>query len=152
MADDSTDERDWAVRAAVFGHIVAHGRPPDVAETAAAMGLPDAEVAAAYDRLHGRHALFLEPGTHTVRIANPFSGVPTPYRVQVGARAYWANCAWDALGIPAALGADAAIVAALPNGDGTAALAVVGEAVRGDGEVVHLPLPFRRWYDNLVET
>ena len=31
-------------------------------------------------------------------MAHPFSGVPTDYRVESSGVAYWANCAWDALG------------------------------------------------------
>ena len=33
------------------------------------------------------------------RMANPFSAVPTAYRVQAGGRWWYANCAWDAFGI-----------------------------------------------------
>ena len=42
-------------------------------------------------------------------MANPFSGVPTPYRVVAGGRTWFANCAWDAFGICAALHADGRI-------------------------------------------
>jgi hypothetical protein len=31
---------------------------------------------------------------------NPFSAVETPHRVEAGGRSWFANCAWDALGIP----------------------------------------------------
>ena len=85
-------------------------------------------------------------------MAHPFSGVPTPFRVEIGERSYWANCAWDALGIPAALAADARIAAVHAEDGAAAALAVEGGRVRGHGEVVHVLQPFRRWYDDLVFT
>ena len=36
-------------------------------------------------------------------MAMPFSALPTAFRVVVGERSVWANCAWDAFGIAAAL-------------------------------------------------
>ena len=115
---DDITEQAWAVRR----HIFASGRPPTVETTAADLGLPVEDVRAAYDWLNAKHALYLSPGTHDVRIANPFSGVPTDYLVRANGRDYTANCAWDALGVPAALGADAEITATLPDGAGEATL------------------------------
>lgn len=63
----------------------------------------------------------------------------------------WANCAWDALGIPAALHCDAAIIIEDPLGGAPLELSVVDGQVVGEG-LVHFLLPFRRWYDDLVET
>ena len=45
-------------------------------------------------------------------MANPFSGVETPFKVHANGKSYFANCAWDTLGIPAALHVDAEIEAA----------------------------------------
>lgn len=44
----------------------------------------------------------------------PFSAVPTEFRVLVGDRAMWANCAWDAFGVAAALDADVSFVTRCP--------------------------------------
>src|SRR6476469_5660576 len=95
--------RDWQVRHAVYANIVENGRPPEFAEIAYELDIRPEIAQAAYERLNERHALFLTPGTHEIRMAHPFSGVPTTFRVAIGERTYWANCAWDALGIPAAL-------------------------------------------------
>jgi hypothetical protein len=84
-------------------------------------------------------------------MAHPFSGVPTAFRVEAGDRIYWANCSWDALGIPAALHADARIEA--PIGDSESMrFAIEAGQVKGWHGVVHFPLPFRHWYDDLIET
>jgi hypothetical protein len=93
----------WAVRAFVYQHFAATARPPDTAATASKFGLDEAQAAAIYAELHQRHALFLEPGSSAIRMAFPFSGVPTSSRVHARGRTYFANCAWDALGIPAVL-------------------------------------------------
>ncbi|HEX6122908.1 MAG TPA: organomercurial lyase, partial [Ktedonobacterales bacterium] len=144
------DELDWVVRTGVYRFISKHERPPTSDEAAGALGLPRERAELAFRRLDRHHALFLEPGTLTIRMAHPFSGVPTPFRVQAQGHAYWANCAWDMLGIPAALHADAELAARCgdpvdPAGT-RVTLAVAGGRVAGHGEVVHFPLPFRRWY------
>ena len=142
---------DPQIRVFVYRYIVEHGRPPTVAETATGMDLPPADVQAAYGRLHDRHALLLEPGANTVRMAWPFSGVPTPFRVQANYRRYWANCAWDALGIPALLQTDALIESVFADTDEPAILTVAGARVHGQG-LAHFAVPFRRWYADVIFT
>jgi DNA-binding transcriptional MocR family regulator len=142
---------DWTVRNAVYAAILERSVPPSVDETAAALSVSSNDVRSAYERLNDRHALFLTPGSHDVRMAHPFSGVPTAFRVEAGDHTYWANCAWDTLGIPAALHADVHIQA--PIGDGESIrFAIEAGRVQGWQGVVHFPLPFRRWYDDLIET
>src|SRR5687768_17853503 len=48
-------------------------------------------------------------------MANPFSAVPTAYRVRARERWWYANCAWDAFGICAALGVDGRVESACPD-------------------------------------
>ena len=149
--DNDSELFDWTVRNAVYAAILERSVPPSVDETAATLRVSPDDVRLAYERLNSRHALFLTPGSHDVRMAHPFSGVPTAFRVEVGDRTYWANCAWDALGIPAALHADARIEA--PIGDGESIrFAIDAGRVKGWDGGVHFPLPFRRWYDDLIET
>ena len=149
--DNDSDLFIWTVRNAVYAAILERTVPPTADETAAVLGVSSDDVRSAYERLNDRHALFLTPGTHDVRMAHPFSGVPTEFRVEINGRAYWANCAWDVLGIPAALHADARIEAQIGDGE-SIRFAVEAGRVQGWDGVVHFPLPFRRWYDNLIET
>lgn len=152
MFDESVDEFDWSVRAFVYRHIVDHERPQLAAEAAAAFGIGAPEAQAAYERLHERHALFLDPENRSIRMANPFSGISTPFRVHANGHAYWANCGWDALGIPAAVHTDARISARCGESGEPIELAVDGGRVRGAGEVVHFLVPFCQWYDDLIHT
>jgi hypothetical protein len=147
--------RDWQLRLHIYRFFVAQARPPAVSETAGAFGMAEGDVRDAYRRLHDAHALFLEPGTSRIRMANPLSAVETPFRVTVNDRTLFANCAWDSLGIPAMLGTDATIAAVYTGPDGSetpAHYAVVAGALRGDDGIVHFPLPFRRWDDDLLHT
>ncbi|HVB65760.1 MAG TPA: organomercurial lyase [Nitrolancea sp.] len=86
-------------------------------------------------------------------MANPLSAVPTPYMVRVNGRTLYANCAWDALGIPAMLAADALVEAQTdPRGEPVSYSIEGGELRADDRLIVHFPLPFRVWYDDLVHT
>jgi hypothetical protein len=152
MTASSLSALDWQVRLTVYRHFVAHGRPPTSAASARALGISREEARQAYRRLHQQHALFLERGTDTIRMANPLSAVPTQYRVYSNGRRLWANCAWDSLGIPAMLHADAHIQAVYAYSGERTTYAVVAGQLKADGGIVHFPLPFRRWYDDLAHT
>lgn len=150
---DHVDDLDWKARAAIYRFIVEHERPPTTDEVAAILRMTSARAALAFQRLNRHHAIFLEPGTLTIRMAHPFSAIPTLFRVQSNGRSYWANCAWDMLGIPAALHADAEIAAHYADAAHTpVTLKVANDTVHSQGEVIHFPLPFQRWYDDLVHT
>jgi len=146
-----TDDAVWAVRAFVYRFVAEHGVPPTAAE-AAGLATGGEAARAAYRRLEARHGVLLAPGGEAIRMAKPFSGVPTPFRVRANGRAYWANCALDAFGIPAALRAEAEIEAGFAEDGAPARLAVAGGRVRGDGGVVHVLTPFRAWDEDPVET
>lgn len=144
------DEVDPRIRNHMYSSFVRDGAAPTVSATAAALGLTGADVEAALRRLHDAHALVLHPGTTEVRMLNPFSAVETPHRVEAGGRRWFANCAWDALGIPAALHADARIETRCPDCSEPLELEVRGgELVRGAGVLVHFVVPARRWWDDI---
>jgi len=141
------------MRSFVYEHIVEHGLPPSAERAADELSIEPAEARAAFEWLHDRHALFLDPESREVRMAFPFSGIPTPFRVRANGRSYRANCAWDMLGIPAALHSDAEIEAEYAEDGSPARLSVEGGQLRGDVDgFVHFPLPFGRWYENLIYT
>lgn len=150
----------WQVRHFVYNHFADTTHPPSVDETARHFNISIAEATELYKELHNRHAVFLEPETFAIRIAAPFSGIPTDFKVHANGKTYFANCAWDMLGIPAALHTDAVIEAVCTEGNETVQLEIrngniAQAAVPGGGEsnlIVHFPLPFARWYDDLVFT
>lgn len=92
-------------------------------------------------------------------MANRFSGIPSGFKVHANGKTYHANCAWDMLGIPIALGSDALIEAVCTESNDTVSLEVKNgqitnnrEASPRDQLLVHFPIPFARWYDDLVFT
>lgn len=146
------DSFDLRVRYEVYRFFVEYCRPPDHADIAGALSAPAEDVRLAFHRLHARHMLFLEPGRDVIRMANPFSAIPTPFQVRAGEKAWWANCAWDTLGIAAATGLDVEIFAHYPDSEEVVRLAVLNGQVDGRGHQVYFPLPFQRWYEDLVYT
>ena len=142
----------WDIRAFVYQHFAETTRPPLVAETAPHFGLTHAEADSAYQELHHRHTLFLKPGTHEILMANPFSGIETPFKVHANGKTYFANCAWDTLGIPAALQVDAEIEAACAQSGESIQINVTDQQTRDSDALVHFLIPFREWYQDLVST
>jgi len=107
----------------------------------------------AYASLHRKRLLVPEPGDPSrIRMAPPFSGVPTSFRVRIGAREYYANCAWDALGIPAALHRDAVVDA--EDGSSTEPMRLVVHAAGPAPEpcVIHFAVPAAQWWEDIVHT
>ena len=99
--------------------------------------------------------------TLTVRMANPFSGIPTDFKVHANGKTYYANCAWDMLGIPAALHTDAVIEAVCTESNEPVQFEIRdGQIMKSRSEakwtnydlLIHFSLPFARWYDDLVFT
>lgn len=154
----------WQIRHFVYTHFTDTTLPPSVDVTAAHFDISTEEAREHYKELHNRHAFFLEPETLTIRMANPFSGIPTDFTVHANGKTYYANCAWDMLGIPAALHADVVIEAKFTESNESVRLeirngniyALGGVPATDDGDgsslLVHFPLPFAHWYDDLVFT
>jgi len=144
------DEVDLRIRTHLYTSFVRDGTTLSPAAAAAELSLAEPEVADAFRRLHDAHALVLEPNSMLVRMLNPFSAVETPHRVESAGRAWYANCAWDALGIPSALHTDGRVESACPDCGETLELEVVdGELVRGTDLIVHFVVPARRWWDDI---
>lgn len=139
-----------SVKMAVYGIIADSGRVPDVARTAAVIEAPIAEVQRAFEQLRQRRLLVLEPGNPSrIRMAPPFSGVPTSFLVHARGRHYYANCVWDALGVAAALHSDAVIDASDGNTGETMNLEVRGGEPIECQCVAHFAVPAAKWWDDI---
>lgn len=142
----------WQIGHFVYQHFADTTMPPSVDDTAAHFNISPEEATEYYKELHNRHAFFLDLETLTVRMANPFSGIPTDFKVHANGKTYFANCAWDMLGIPAALHTDAVIEAKFTESNDLVKLEVKNGKVTNPDLLIHFPLAFSRWYDDLVFT
>ena len=146
------DGGDLALRNTTYALFVREGRAPTAEDVARETRRPEEEVRAAWERLHDEHAIVLDAETRSIRMANPFSAVPTTFRVHAADRAWYANCAWDAFGICVVLGADGRIETSCP--DCGEAINVEVRGMRPDDEslLFHCLVPAARWWDDIVFT
>ena len=109
------------------------------------VGPPFARVAAA-------HALVLDAATREIRMANPFSAVPTPHRVEAASQTWYANCGWDAFGICAALHSDGRIETTCPDCGEPIAIEVRDGKPDDERLVFHSLVDAGHWWDDIVFT
>jgi hypothetical protein len=143
---------DVAVKLAIYHHFAETGRRPTAAEVAARASAGAGDVVEAYQRLRARKVLVLEEDGASIRMAPPFSGVVTQHEVLANGITYHANCAWDALGIPAALHATATVRSRCEQSKEPLLLEV---GLEGPGEsnwLFHCAVPAFRWWDDIVFT
>lgn len=144
---------DTAVKLKIYETIASEAKVPSAMDVAEALGAPLEDVLAAFDRLHQKRLLVPELGDPLrIRMAPPFSGIETPFPVRVGDKVYYANCAWDALGIPAALHVDGVV----ETSDGFSGEPIVLEVQDGtplpQDCAIHFTVPAARWWHDIIYT
>lgn len=140
--------QDVEIRNATYRLFVELGRAPTPQEAAISSGLDVESLRAAWRRLHGAHALVLDPSGE-LWMANPFSAVPTPFRVEADRRPWYANCAWDAFGIGAALGVDSRIETRCPDCRESIELEVRANRPEDETLVFHVLVPAVAWWQDI---
>jgi hypothetical protein len=139
------------VREAIYAAIVTTGAAPVSSHVATTTGLDAATVEAAFLALADAHVIVLKPGTTDIWSAPPFSAVPTSFRVETDEAAWYAPCAWDAFGIPAALKRDVTIEAHCGWSGEPLSCGVAHGGTFGDG-VIHLLVPAAHFWDDIIYT
>ena len=144
----SLTDFDWAVRAEVYKTFAGRGSAPSIAELAAAVGGTTSRVHVVLRSLFDAHKLAVDVNGERVWMAHPFSGVPTDYEVQTPRITCYANCAWDALGVPAILGTDGWTRTHCAESGEAMQFGIRGGRLQGDDGVIHLVTPPRdAWVD-----
>lgn len=149
MASPEEAHIDQQVRLAVYQHFVSRGGAPDTGELAGALALKPEQVNSSLQRLASQRVLVMEGASTHIRMAMPFSAVPTPYRVETRRGTWFANCGWDALGIPAMLGEDARISTTCQDCDTPLQVSVENGEPRERDAVLHFLLPVARWWEDI---
>jgi hypothetical protein len=138
------------IRVFIYTHIAESGAPPAAERIADRMSLTVEDARAALEALAVNRQVILDRTSREIWMAGPFSAVPTRFRVHGAKASWWANCAWDMLGIPAALGQSARINAICGDCGAMMRLDVDRETgpVSNEG-LVHILLPANRWYADI---
>ena len=124
------NEAELALRRDIFAAFARTGEPPALESGPDLRSLAD------------QHVVVLDDDGR-VHMAHPFAGHHDGTRVESGGKTWWGNCAWDGLGIVAALGLREATVT---SGDVT--LRVEDGDVAGHA-VFHVAVPARHWWDDI---
>ncbi|HEX4681881.1 MAG TPA: organomercurial lyase [Gemmatimonadaceae bacterium] len=138
-----------SIRAFVYDRIIDDGVVPSIHQIAAHVAMPRADAAAAIRSAGFGKTLLLHPRSDEIWMAGPFSASPTPYRVRAGTRAWWANCAWDMLGVAAVVGEAVHMETRCADCGASIDLDVDPQTAAIGDLVVHFLLPARRWYDDI---
>jgi len=143
---------DTQVKLCVYRHFADTGEAPAVVDVTGRLGCSSGAVIEAYARLRAQRVLLLESDGSSIRMAPPFSGIPTQHRVESAGRWYYANCAWDALGIPAALQRDAVVHSRCGQSGAPLRLAVGDMGPEPCDWLFHCLVPAARWWEDLIFT
>jgi hypothetical protein len=145
-------ELDTRVKLAVYAHFADTGLAPAAESVAQRTDASVESVLDAYRRLQARRLLVLEADGRSIRMAPPFSGVPTQHVVEVDGVSYYANCAWDALGVPAALRRAGTVHSRCEQSGEPFDLRVRSDGPEASDWVFHCPVPASRWWADIVFT
>lgn len=141
------------VKLQIYQTVAESGKVPASSEVALAVGKSVEEVEAAFEDLTQKRLLVLEPGSRgNIRMAPPFSGIETPFRVVVQNQTYFANCVWDALGVPAALQQDGEVFTADAQTGVAMSVAVRDGRPVPEPCAIHFAVPASQWWDDIIYT
>jgi hypothetical protein len=149
------------LRVFVYDTIASSGRPPASTEIGAHFGItPDDARGAIADAGIGT-TLIADPRTGEIAIAGPVAGTPTQYRLTANSVTWFANSAWDMLGVAAMFMTEMTIESRCAD---------CGEVVRftldpiafpafrfpkgvdGDQMLLHFQLPASKWQEDIGAT
>jgi hypothetical protein len=145
-------ELELDTKLAIYEHFAAAGSRPSLDDIAARVGAGLPEVRENFRRLSAQRVLVLEADGESIRMAPPFSGIPTQHRVAAAGVSYYANCAWDALGIPAALHKRATVYSRCEQSLEPLELAVSEQGPEASDWLFHCVVPASQWWDDIVFT
>lgn len=146
------DPTDIGLRNLTYGQVRMLGRAPTAVEIARVAGLSADDVRAGWRRLHDAHALVLNQASAELRMLNPFSALPSAYRVHADNRWWYGNCAWDAFGILGALRADGRVETSCPDCGEAIAVEVRDGRPDDTSLLFHCLVPASQWWNDIVFT
>jgi hypothetical protein len=146
------EEFDRKVRGFIYNFTMERGYPPKLADAAEEFSVPLDEILASFRRLAAARIIVQQRDSGEILMANPFSAVPTPFLVKLDNYDCFANCIWDALGIPAMMKKDAGIQTSCADCGTAFEIRIVENTVLGEPGLLHFAIPARRWWEDIVFT
>ncbi len=140
------------LRREIYSRTVTSGVPPTIADLAKALAIDAGDTRSGLARLAAARIVVLQPGTGELLMVPPFSAVPTPFLVETSRYTCYANCAWDALGVPAMLRERARMVTACGCCGEAMVVDVALDHAPQTTDVIHFAVPAAQWWDDVVFT
>jgi hypothetical protein len=143
------------VRLSIFEHFLEHAAPPVVEQLMSEFELTRDAAARVLRELEAARHIALVKGTARILMAFPFSAIATPFRVSARGRAYFANCAWDAVAFHAMLGDDVRVESFCHHCSAPIEIEMQdGRATRVDPDdtIIYLALRPTQWWEDIVST
>jgi len=139
------------IRLFVYRHFIEIGKAPTLEEVSTEFDISKQQTIPFFQQLAVDQILVFEKDQQ-IRMALPFSNVPTQYLVKSGDRSWWSNCAWDALGISAMTGLDTHFEASCPDCGDLINIKIENGIVSGDYGVIHFVVPAEKWWYDIKYT
>ncbi|HTL79324.1 MAG TPA: organomercurial lyase [Candidatus Babeliales bacterium] len=143
---------DTQTKLAVYRHFAETGKRPSLQIVAARVGSDVSSVREAFGRLRAQRVLVLEADGVSIRMAPPFSGIPTQHVVIIEDTKYFANCAWDSFGIAAALHRPGRVHSRCEQSGEPLNLQIGLEGPQPCSWLFHCLIPAAKWWDDIVFT
>ena len=143
---------DTQVKLAIYRFFVEMGERPSPEAIAERMGVETAVILDTYQQLAAKRMLVLEPDGVSIRMAPPFSGVETQHLVKLADKEYYANCAWDALGIVAAMQSPGTVHSRCEQTGERLRLEIGSDGPAPSSWLFHCLVPAAKWWDDIVFT
>ena len=115
-------------------------------------GATSEQVKDGYRRLYARRMLVPAGDFASIRMAPPFSGIPTQHQAKVNGTDYFANCAWDAFGVVAALGGTGDVLSRCEHTLEPLLLHLTPDGPPPSGWLFHCVVPAAQWWNDVVFT
>jgi len=143
---------DTRTKLAIYRHFAETGQKPSLQVVAERVHADVSSVREAYVRLCAQRVLVLEPDGVSIRMAPPFSAVSTQHVVIVDDTKYFANCAWDSFGIPAALQRAGQVHSRCEQSGEPLNLEIDLNGPPSCSWLFHCLVPAAKWWDDIVFT
>jgi hypothetical protein len=138
-----------SLRHFVYDEMLSNGLPPSAAAIGAHFGIGADEVKGELAALKLGKTILVHPKTGEIWMAGPFASSVTPYRIVGPRQSWWANCAWDMLGVALIVNEHVQLVASCCDcGESLTLDASPARGIASDW-LVHFLVPARRWYDDI---
>jgi alkylmercury lyase-like protein len=138
------------LRQFIYNTLIDDGRVPSSGDIATHFSVSQSDALQALREMKIGKTILPDPRTGELWMMGPFAAVETQYSIRAGKRRWFANCAWDMLGVAHLVGEPVDIEAQCTDCGAPLGLHLEpDDDTVGADLLVHFLLPARRWYNDI---